>query len=72
MSARDSDDAHLAVLATPRLLLTVPPTAHAPQLLSFAERNREHMAPWAPPARDPVETVETWRRRLGASAKLTD
>lgn len=65
----DEVDGHLVVLVTGRLTLSVPPLSHAPQSLAFLVRNHAHMAPWAPPPRDPVETEETCRRRIEESRR---
>ncbi len=67
MSDDPTPDEPLAVLTTERLVLSVPPASQAAQNFAYSQRNREHNAPWAPPPRDPVETEETVRQRLGES-----
>jgi ribosomal-protein-alanine N-acetyltransferase len=57
-------DEHLAVIETGRLWLSVPPASHAARVLLFDQRNREHLAPWAPPRPDPLDTIPAWRARL--------
>ncbi len=69
MSDDRTPDEHLVVLTTERLLLSIMPASHAEQFLTYSQRNHEHHAPWAPPPRDPVETVETVRRRLDESRR---
>jgi ribosomal-protein-alanine N-acetyltransferase len=57
-------DEHLAIIETARLWLSVPPATHAARVLLFDQRNREHLAPWAPPRPEPLDTIAAWRERL--------
>lgn len=38
------------ILQTRRLILSLPGPEDAQELLAYARRNREHLAPWSPPA----------------------
>ena len=51
-------------IETERLLLTIPEADAAPRMLAFVEENREHFAPWAPPAPAGYYTEEFWRDYL--------
>ena len=64
MSDEPDPDEHLAPIETARLWLSVPPAAHAPAVLRFAQLNREHLAPWAPPRPEPLDTLPAWQARL--------
>ena len=69
MSDDPAPDDPIVVLTTKRLVLSVMPVSQAAQLLAYAQRNREHLAPWAPPPRDPVESLETVGRRIEESRR---
>lgn len=59
-----SADEPLVRLTTERLLLAIPPTAHADRYLAYLERNREHMAPWSPARMALLRDVPTVSQRL--------
>ncbi len=48
------------VLETDRLRLEMPQAHHAEAMLAFWSRNREHLAPWSPPAKPEMLTPEYW------------
>ena len=52
------------VVATDRLLLTIPGPAEAPDVLSYFERNRDHLEPWEPARPEGFYTTRFWRGRL--------
>ena len=52
------------LLETARLSLTVPSPDDAEALLAYAERNREHLAPWSPPPPPGAESHEGTLRRI--------
>lgn len=54
-------------LETPRLLLTLPGPDDVNELLAYAERNREHLAPWSPPLPPGAATREGALRRIERS-----
>ncbi|NUO54706.1 MAG: GNAT family N-acetyltransferase [Polyangiaceae bacterium] len=56
-------------LSTERLLLTIPAPTTARQLVSFVRKNREHFAPWDPPADPAIESADYWSRRLALSRR---
>jgi ribosomal-protein-alanine N-acetyltransferase len=56
-------------LHTERLTLTLPPPGAARRFVSFVRKNREHFAPWDPPADPEVETTDYWARRLALARR---
>jgi ribosomal-protein-alanine N-acetyltransferase len=54
------------LLETPRLRVLTPPVDFAGRCAAYAERNREHLAPWEPPRADAFYTEPFWRERLAA------
>ncbi len=52
------------VLRTGRLILSVPPPEHAPQVLRFYEENRAHLDRWDPPRPHDFYTETYWHIRL--------
>jgi ribosomal-protein-alanine N-acetyltransferase len=52
------------VLRTARLILSVPPPDHAPQVLRFYDENRAHLDRWDPPRPRDFSTEDFWRTRL--------
>jgi ribosomal-protein-alanine N-acetyltransferase len=52
------------VIETARLRLTLPRREDAAQLLSYLERNREHLWPWSPPEAPGARTLEGALRRI--------
>jgi ribosomal-protein-alanine N-acetyltransferase len=53
----------LPVLPTRRLLLAIPSESDATALLSYAQRNHEHLKPWSPPAPPGWDTLDNAVRR---------
>jgi [ribosomal protein S5]-alanine N-acetyltransferase len=51
------------VLETSRLRLTIPGLGDSRQLLDYALRNQDHMAPWSPPAPPDWNTMDNAERR---------
>jgi ribosomal-protein-alanine N-acetyltransferase len=51
-------------LETARLLLTLPGLEDVDEMLAYAERNREHLAPWSPPLPPGADT------RVGALRRI--
>lgn len=70
MSDQPDHEEHLAPIETERLWLSVPPVSHAARLLDFDQRNRDHLAPWAPPRLTPRDTVEAWQEKLLTDRQL--
>lgn len=64
MTALMDDDEHLIPLETERLWLSVAPASHASNVLVFDQKNHGHLAPWAPPRTEPLDTVAAWHARL--------
>jgi len=56
-------------LHTERLTLTLPPPSAARRFVTFVRKNREHFAPWDPPADPAIETSDYWSRRLANSRR---
>jgi ribosomal-protein-alanine N-acetyltransferase len=52
------------VLRTARLILSVPPPDHAPQVLRYYDENRAHLDRWDPPRPKDFSTEAFWRTRL--------
>ncbi len=69
MSGDPTPDEHIARLTTARLVLSIMPVSQVAQLLAYVQRNHAHHGPWAPPPRDPVETLETVGRRIEESRR---
>jgi ribosomal-protein-alanine N-acetyltransferase len=55
------------VLATPRLLLTIPPPTAAPLYLTYAIENDAHLSRWEPPRPEGYFTEGWWYKRLEQS-----
>jgi ribosomal-protein-alanine N-acetyltransferase len=56
-------------LSTARLSLTLPAPTAARRIVAFVRKNREHFAPWDPPADPAVESVDYWARRLAVARR---
>jgi ribosomal-protein-alanine N-acetyltransferase len=59
----------LPFIETERLLLTLPSTEAAPQMLRYFVENREHLSPWWPPMPANYYTDNYWRDRLAKARK---
>lgn len=55
-------------LTTERLLLTAPRDDQAAAMLDFVTRNREHLAPWSPPAPADLYTLAHWQTAIARYA----
>ena len=57
----------LPVLVTPRLRIAHTQTGYEAELVAFFERNRDHFAPWDPPAPADFHSVSFWERSIARS-----
>lgn len=58
------------VLASQRLVLRVPAPGDAGRLLAYAERNRDHLAPWEPQRTAAYFTEPHWRSEIARVQKV--
>ncbi len=61
---KTAESADIPYIETERLLLTIPSPDSAPRMLAFAQENKEHLAPWSPPAPDGLFTEKFWHDYL--------
>jgi [ribosomal protein S5]-alanine N-acetyltransferase len=51
-------------LETERLILSLPQLELAPHMVTFLERNRDHLAPWRPPEPEGLYTTAYWATQI--------
>lgn len=59
-------------ISTDRLVMALPRAEQAAAMLDFVQRNREHLAPWSPPAPAGLYTIEHWQQVVIKSAAAFD
>jgi len=59
-------------ISTDRLVMALPRADQAAAMLDFVKRNREHLAPWSPPAPAQLYTIEHWQEVVSKSAAAFD